>query len=218
MVPGEFAKTRYGRLAPFYDALTALSGGGIARARDAFLGRLPAPPCNPLVVGCGPGAFPAAFVQAENPERLTINDLAPEMLERSQRRLAATGWTGTLAVLPGDITSLDLAPVYDLVVMQFVLTCFPQPARIRFLKRMRALLAPGGILLVADYSRPASPWLLPLFYLNYWASVLLLWPLAGNPPNLPGDIEQAILAGGFRILRKRSFTAGLYTAWLLEAR
>jgi ubiquinone/menaquinone biosynthesis C-methylase UbiE len=212
--PGEFRKANYGPAARFYDKIELLNLGFIAKARNAFLGRLPFPPRNPLVVGCGPGAFPAAYVRSEKPETLTVNDIAAEMITQTRNLVHETGWSGRLIEMPGDIASLGLPPRYDFVAAQFFLNCFGQESRIRLLGKLRGLLKPGGILLISDYSRP-KPWLLPVFYINLCAASLIFWMLVKHPPNWPGDIENAILESGLRVREKRSFLFGLFTSWLI---
>lgn len=210
----EFQKANYGPVARFYDKIELLDLGFIGKARNAFLGHLPFAPRNPIVVGCGPGSFPAAYVRSENPERLTVNDIAPEMVARTRDVVRRSGWAGQLIELPGDVTTLGLRPQYDFVAAQFLLNCFPQESRPRLLGKLRGIMKPGGILLVSDFSRP-KPWLLPLFYVNYCSAVLIFWLLTGHAPNRPGDIERAILDSGLRVREKRSFFFGLFTSWLV---
>jgi ubiquinone/menaquinone biosynthesis C-methylase UbiE len=213
---GEFDNTRYGRIAGVYDLLVRCSGPGIDRSRRYFLGRLPFQPQNPLIVGCGSGKFAVDFVRAENPPRLAINDLASHMLSRTLGAVRETGWRGELVALHGDAAGMEPCGEFDLVVLQYVLTCFPQHRRIAFLHCVKKLVAPGGLLLISDYSRPGAGWMRPAFYLNYWAAVALLWPLAGNPPNPPGDVERAISDSGLLVQQHRSFSGGLYSAWLVR--
>ncbi len=209
-----FQKTNYGRVAHVYDRIEALSGDVIEKTRNAFLGELPFRPLNPIIVGCGTGTFSSAFLKAEQPDQLTINDIAPEMLALSRRRVAETGWKGILHEVPGDISQLNLPARYDFVSLQFVLNCFSNKRRVELLQQVMKLLAPGGVLYICDYSRPRSVWMKPVFYANYFAAVLLFWPLAGNAPNRPGNMEQVILDAGLLIDKKRSFSGELYSAWL----
>ena len=213
--PDEFKKANYGRVAKVYSKLEALEGGFIEKARNAFLGSLPFAPENPIVVGCGPGAFPAAYVKSEKPNVLTINDIAPEMLAETKRRVSETGWTGQLVELQGDVTSLGLPRQYDFLAAQFFLNCFPQASRVRLLGELRKVMTPGAILLVSDYSKPRSPFVLPFFYLNYGSALLLFWALAKHAPNKPGNIEKAIVDSGLKIKEKRSFFFGMFSSWLV---
>ena len=209
-----FQKTDYGRVAKVYDRIESLSGDVIEKTRNAFLGELPFAPQNPLIIGSGTGTFASAFLKSEQPPQLTINDLAPEMLNLSRRRVSGSGWPGTLHELQGDITTLHLPATYDFIALQFVLNCFALNARISMLREIKKLLAPRGALYICDYSKPRSPWMQPVFYGNYFAAVLLFWPLAKNAPNLPGNMEQVIVDSGLVIDRRRSFGGELYSAWL----
>ncbi len=209
-----FAGPRYGRVAALYDSLELLLGGTLERTRNAFLGKLPFAPANPLILACGTGKFPAAYILSEQPARLTVNDMAPEMIAVAHRRIAATGWKGQLDTLEGDLSRFHLRPVYDFVAAQFFLDCFPQRSRIPLLRKMREFMSPGAVLLVSGYARPRSRWMLPLFYLNHSAASLGFWMLGAQAPNPPGDIERAIVDSGFTILEKRTFFAGLFASWL----
>jgi ubiquinone/menaquinone biosynthesis C-methylase UbiE len=210
----EFSKANYGPVARFYDKIELLNLGFVAKARNAFLGRLPFTPRNPLIVGCGPGAFAADYLRSENPQKIAVNDIAPEMIAQTVDLVGSTGWGGRLVELLGDITTLGLAREYDFVAAQFFLNCFAPESRVRLLARLRALVKPGGILLISDYSRP-QPWLLPVFYINYCSAMLIFWLLAKHRPNRPGDIERAIVDSGLRIHEKRSFLFGLFSSWLV---
>jgi ubiquinone/menaquinone biosynthesis C-methylase UbiE len=212
-IAGEFAAD-YGPVAHLYDKLEWCLLGTLESTRNALLDQLPHSPHNPIVLACGTGRFPAAFIRAVNPARLTINDIAPEMIAIARRCIAALPWPGELTVLPGEITSLHLPPVYDFVAAQFLLDCFPQRSRVPLLLEIRKLMAPGAALLISGYARPRSPWLLPLFYLNYAAALLGFRILAAQRMHAPGDIERAITAAGFRIVAKRTRFFGLFASWL----
>ena len=209
-----FKKTDYGRVAGIYDRLEALSGDIIEKTRNAFLGHLGFVPQNPIIIGCGTGTFATAFIRSEKPARLTINDIAPEMLALSRQRVAGTGWKGHLHEVAGDITTVDLPGEYDFISLQFVLNCFSKSLRVQLLQHVKRLLAPGGVLYICDYSKPRPLWMQPVFYANYFAAVLLFWPLARNAPNFPGNMEEVIIESGLTIDAKRSFGGELYSAWL----
>ena len=213
---GRFDGANYGCVAHLYDKLELLLGGVLEKTRNVFLGRLPFAPANPIILACGTGKFPLAYVLSEGPSRLTINDIAPEMLALTQRRISETGWTGEMVVLQGEMTSLCLPQVYDFVSAQFFLDCFPQASRITLLSEIRKVMTPGAILLVSDYARPRSFWMLPIFYLNYCSALLGFWILAGHKPNKPGDIERAILDGGFKIIAKQTLCSGLFASWMAQ--
>lgn len=216
MSVNEFSGANYGRVAGIYERLEWLNAGYLAKARNAFLGRLPFAPEDPIVVGCGPGSFVEAYVRSERPSRMTVNDIAPEMLARAVKRLQRTEWRGELASLPGEITALGLARTYDFLAAQFFLDCFPQAARVRMLGELAKLVKPGGILLISDYSPPPSRWMRPFYYFNYGVALMAFWALVQHAPNRPGDIEQAIMESGLRIAAKRSFGLGMFTSWLIR--
>jgi ubiquinone/menaquinone biosynthesis C-methylase UbiE len=213
-----FSGANYGRVAHLYDKLEWVLGGVLEKTRNVLLDRLPFAPGNPLVLACGTGKFAAAYLRKFDPPRLTINDIAPEMLAVARQRIAASNWQGELIVKEGEATSLGLSPPYDFVSAQFFLDCFPQRSRIALLHEIRKMMAPGAVLLVSDYARPRSKWLLPIFYMNYGAALLGFWILVSHKPNPPGDIERAILDASFTIIEKQTLLFGLFASWLATAK
>jgi tRNA (cmo5U34)-methyltransferase len=216
--PHEFRITRYGRVAAIWDALEWLSLQPLSRVRDAFVDRLPSRPLNPLIAGCGTGKFSVSLIRAQNPPRITLNDLAPEMVARATRRVHESGWSGTVIALAGDMTELRPAEPYDFIALQFVLTCFAQHSRACLIERMRSCAAPDAVWLICDYSRPRPALMLPLFYAVFFAAVVLFRLLGANQFELPGDTEKAILASGLEIVDRYRVAGGLYTAWLARFR
>lgn len=212
--PHEFQTTRYGRVASIWDALELLSLQPLSKVRDALAHRLPFRPQNPLIAGCGTGRFSVSLIGAQNPPQVTLNDLAPEMVARATRRVEQSGWTGTIIPAVGDMTELQPAEPYDFIALQFVLTCFPQESRARLIERVRRCTAPGATWLICDYSRPRNAAMLPLFYVVFFAAVVLFRLLGANAFELPGDTEKAILASGLEIIDRHTVAGGLYTAWL----
>jgi ubiquinone/menaquinone biosynthesis C-methylase UbiE len=210
----EFQTTRYGRVAAIWDALERLSLQPLSRVRNAFVDRLPSRLRNPLIAGCGTGQFAVSLIRGQNPPRITLNDLAPEMVARAARRVRDSGWTGTVIASTEDMTDLRPAEPYDFIALQFVLTCFPQQSRARLIERMRSCASPDAIWLIGDYSRPQHAALLPVFHVLFFAAVVLFWLLGANSFERPGDTEKAILAGGLEIIDRYQVAGGLYTAWL----
>ncbi len=210
----EFSATNYGRVAALWDTLERFSLQPLTRVRNVLVKQFQFHSRNPLVAGCGTGRFSLHFIDSQKPVRLTLNDLAPEMLARAVRRVRASGWSGTLIPIESDMTELRPEEPYDFVALQFVLTCFPQSSRALLISKMRRSAAPDAIWLICDYSRPRRPLMLPLFYLTFFATVAVFWCLGANAFECPGDTEKAILESGLTILCRREVAGGLYTAWL----
>ncbi|WP_051684429.1 methyltransferase domain-containing protein [Blastococcus sp. URHD0036] len=110
-------------------------------------------PSSPTVVdlGCGSGAWLAALL-ADRPGATAVGVDLPGVLPVARETLE--GVAG-VTLLEGDYLEVELAAgSADVVVLAHVLRAEP-PARARaLLLRALELLAPGGVVVVADYPRP----------------------------------------------------------------
>jgi len=117
---------------------------------------LPATPekLNLLDVGCGTGLV-GQFLAEICPEcigRITCLDPSPAMLERARERSA--DWPFQVAFRVGDVESLPEGSRFDGVTINSVLhhILYLEP----FVRRVEALLRPGGVVLTAQDPRPAE--------------------------------------------------------------
>jgi SAM-dependent methyltransferase len=110
-----------------------------------------------LDVGCGIGRW--SRLLAARGAIVTGVDLSPTMIAQAQVRAAADGVAGRCRFQVQDLSRLDLAERFDLVLGVTVLQHILDPAELRAaLMAMARHLAPGGrmILLEAAPSAPAS--------------------------------------------------------------
>jgi 2-polyprenyl-3-methyl-5-hydroxy-6-metoxy-1,4-benzoquinol methylase len=108
------------------------------------------PPGRALDLGAGEGR--TTLWLAERGWDVTAVDYSDVALDRGRQRVEAAGAPGTVDWVCADL--LEYAPAggpYDLVLLVFI--HLPAPDRRRLLQAAVALLAPGGMVLVAGYHR-----------------------------------------------------------------
>ena len=110
-----------------------------------------------LDVGCGNGAFTEMLVARCAPSSVHGVDPSAEQLQFARQRpalAAAQLQTGDAMALPFAAASFDIA------VMPLVIFFVPEPAK--GVAEMRRVLAPGGLFLCLEFSRPRA-WLRPFY-------------------------------------------------------
>ncbi|HEX4824896.1 MAG TPA: ubiquinone/menaquinone biosynthesis methyltransferase [Candidatus Polarisedimenticolaceae bacterium] len=150
----ERIREMFGGIARRYDLLNRLLSLGLDRrwrkaaAREACL----ASPARVLDLCSGTGDLALALVRAPGPERLVVGcDFSRPMLERAARKL-----DGRATVVLGDALRLPFADgAFDAITVAFgVRNLHDMPAGFH---EMRRVLAPGGRLVVLEFSRPEGP-------------------------------------------------------------
>lgn len=145
------ARTR--RIQAEFDGLAAFDDGGWDHNRQyhPFLLRsLPSERSAALEVGCGTGDFARAL--ARHFERVTAIDLSPEMVRRARE---CSRDVANIDFRQADVRAFDLPPAtYDCIATIATLHHLPMEET---LARLAAALRPGGVLLVLDLYRPATP-------------------------------------------------------------
>lgn len=109
-----------------------------------------------LDVGCGPGHM-ALMICARVPDARVVGvDLARTMLAHARRHRAASEHGRRIALSVADAKHLGFADgAFDAVFSNTILHHIPDP--LPFLRETRRVLRPGGVLLVRDLFRPATP-------------------------------------------------------------
>lgn len=102
-----------------------------------------------LDVGGGEGAFACAAAQAVPHLQVQVFDL-PGVAERARSRLASAGLSGRSRVHGGDFLREPLPPGADLITLLRIVHDHDDAAVMQLLRAVRAALAPGGCLLLAE--------------------------------------------------------------------
>lgn len=110
-----------------------------------------------LDIGCGPGHLPLMMCEAIAGATVLGVDLAETMIAIAERRRASSPHRDRVRYQVADAKGLsELADAsFDAVVSNSVLHHIPEPAG--FLRECGRLVRPGGVLLVRDLFRPATP-------------------------------------------------------------
>ena len=140
----------YSQFAHLYDRIfTGIFYPRIARV----IGGLNIPPgAAVLEVGVGTGLALAAYP----PDcRVTGIDLAPEMLERAQRKIRQEGWRH-ISLAQGDAQALEFADdSFDYVTSFHVVSVVPEPKRM--MREMVRVCRPGGTIVIINHFRSERP-------------------------------------------------------------
>jgi ubiquinone/menaquinone biosynthesis C-methylase UbiE len=117
---------------------------------DRMLVSLIPPACRRLLdLGCGTGRLTRAM--AQHVEHVTAVDVSPEMLRVAREHCAALG---NIAFVEADLLNLPAAlGPFDCVICVNVLHHFPAADAV---EAMKAVLAPGGVLIVHDVRQSAG--------------------------------------------------------------
>jgi len=114
-----------------------------AATLDAFLAVLPEN-AELLDLACGPGNVTRYFLDRKKNLNITATDLAPNMLEIA----AETCPEAKLMLLDARKIS-ELNSKYDAVIAAFIFPYFSKIETAQFLRDTKALLKPGGVLLLS---------------------------------------------------------------------
>ena len=105
-------------------------------------------PVRLLEVGCGSGVY-VRHAAKLNPRLSALAiDMQKEVADQAAKNMAAWGLADRVDTCEGDLRTLDMQPQFDLVTLHNNIYYFPVDERVEAMRRARALLAPGGKLLV----------------------------------------------------------------------
>lgn len=162
----------FDRVARVYRLLEcAVFGGALQCARVRWLGALEKPQ-RALVIGEGDGRFLSELTRTYPKLEIDCVEASPGMIKLAQRRLQS-GHIGmpTVRFIQDDIGDWTPAGSYDLVVTHFFLDCFDEDELKKVVPKIAAILAPGGMWLVADFEIPEcgpgkiwARFLIPIMY------------------------------------------------------
>lgn len=158
-----------------------------------------------LDVGCGHGWSSIALARALPEATIDGADADPASLAAAESNVLAAGLAGRIRFHLAAAEELTLAQRYDLITALECVHDMAQP--VAALRRMRELLAPGGIVLIVDelMGDTLGENLSPLGHTNYNWSVLHCLPQARLDPDSaatgcalgPARLRDYAMAAGF---------------------
>jgi demethylmenaquinone methyltransferase/2-methoxy-6-polyprenyl-1,4-benzoquinol methylase len=141
-----------------YDgAMQMLTLGRLGRLRHEIAGRVQGDGRRVLDVGCGTGSL--AVMMAKTGARVLGIDTSEAMLDMARQRVAGEALGERVELRRLSAMEIDKLPraAYDFVVSTLVLSELSEDEAVCVLTEARERLAPGGRLLIADETVPASP-------------------------------------------------------------
>lgn len=173
-----------------YSQLMAASQHFVA---DQVLAAFRFPPTARLLdVGGGHGAFLKRIGAAYPQLQLGLFDL-PEVVATGREALAAEVGAARLTTHPGNFFDDPIPTGYDIVSLVRILHDHDDAPAMKLLKNIRASLAPGGQLMIAEPMAriPGAEGMGEAFFGLY------LWAMGSGRPRSPQEIGQMLLDAGF---------------------
>jgi len=147
-------RTRYQRIAPFYDLMEIFSEKRYLPWRQRLWSIVEGP--DILEVGIGTGKNIPLYPEGANIEAI---DLAQGMVRRAIKRAAEL--SANVNIRTGDVQKLDFPDAsFDTAVATFVFCSVPDP--VMGLKELRRVIKPGGQVFLLEHVRSTNVFLGPL--------------------------------------------------------
>ncbi|MDX2144140.1 MAG: class I SAM-dependent methyltransferase [Rhodospirillaceae bacterium] len=183
----------YRWLTPLYDSAIALLTRERHWRRLLLAQAAPRAGDRILDVGCGTGTFALMLKQACPAAEVMGIDPDPEVLARARAKAAAAG--ADIAFVAGFVPEMPPARLNapTKIVSSLVFHQIPLEGKRGLLRAIRALLADGGELHIADYGAQRSRLMRALFR----GTVQVLDGTADTQPNADGVLPQIMRDAGF---------------------
>jgi demethylspheroidene O-methyltransferase len=161
-----------------------------------------------LDVGGGEAAFAIAAAARAPQLRVIVFDL-PAVAERARARIAAAGLSDRVTAVGGDFGRDPLPAGADVATLVRVVHDHDDDAALRLLRAVRAALAPGGTLLLAEPMAEAPGAEPVAAYFHFY-----LLAMGQGRPRSPARLGELLRQAGFGRLRRLRTRAPLLTGVL----
>ncbi|MEM7310911.1 MAG: class I SAM-dependent methyltransferase [Planctomycetota bacterium] len=207
---------RYGRIAGVYNFVARVVHGDVGtRAQRSLLSLVDAE-CRVLNVGCGPLPFNEELAGAAR--EATFVDIAPEMVAITERLVRRRFPDGPHRFVSSDVMDLPDEPTYDRVFACFMLQTFDWDDARRVLARLAGLVAPGGLLCIADEIATDRPWARPFQAVGRWVEHGLHHLVVDHPMHPIHDLGAALTELGWSPVHQRRLFGGSILAAAYQKR
>ncbi|MCP4541000.1 MAG: methyltransferase domain-containing protein [Chloroflexi bacterium] len=163
-----------------------------------------------LEIGCGTGTL--AMLMAQRGAQVTGVDVSPLMLGEARRKVTAAGQDDRVTLIELGASSLTdhfETDSFDVIASTLVFSELADSERRFVLDECRALLAPGGRLIIADEVMPAGMLARLIYLFVRLPLILVTWLLTRTTthPLKAGQFAQELAMAGFRTESVDSFVA-----------
>jgi ubiquinone/menaquinone biosynthesis C-methylase UbiE len=188
-------------LAPWYRTLEWIAfGDALQRCRVACLGEIAAPH-HALIVGEGNGKFLCELLRLHPEVEVDCLDVSQRMLQLARKRIDRE--------LPGQTERVRFLDQYDLLVTQFFLDCFPEPALTGIINKLARVATDDANWLLADFCVPRKG--VARLRARGWLAVMYLFFRAAARIDAGELIDPTpfMRAEGFALAREHLFRNGM---------
>jgi demethylmenaquinone methyltransferase/2-methoxy-6-polyprenyl-1,4-benzoquinol methylase len=172
-----------------------------------------------LEIGCGTGEL--ALMMAEQGAVVTGIDASPAMLSLAQERISEQDLARQVTLHYMDATLVGerfQAETFDLIVSTLVFSELPTEQQEYVLQALAGLLAPGGMILIADEVVPKKAFPRLAYHLVHWPLALLTWLLTRATTNPLWNFDLLLAQAGFEVAITASHLMGSLVLYEISLR
>jgi ubiquinone/menaquinone biosynthesis C-methylase UbiE len=210
----------FDRIARHYRWLEMVTFGTVLqKARIRWIKEIPAPK-QVLILGEGDGRFLHEFLRVHVSAGVNCVDSSARMLKLAQERVSKLFPHSLRRVrfLREDIVSWSPRDSHDLLVVNFVLDCFPKSELNLIVGKLGQTAAPNAYLLLSEFSIPDKP--LARVHARTWLTVMYWFfrIATGIRAKRLSDPTTELEANGFVRLARSQWRLGLVKSELWQRR
>jgi SAM-dependent methyltransferase len=171
-----------------------------------------------LVVGGGSGWFLEQLLLGADCSEVVYQDISPRMLSRAEERIRERlpGKLERVEFVQEGLTGLPLHAQFDAICTHCFLDLFSDDTLPEVVARLAALLEPGGIWYVSDFSRADGFPMAAVSRSLLWVMYRFFRLTCGIEASRLPDFDRAWESSGLEVTDERRFHGGMIRAYLLS--